>query len=218
VRILAIAIAIVAILVALGAAGCQLGARSDAPASGAAETPDQRAIQARLGELDTKIVQLERQLGQGRGALRQGTSFTVEGAERESVIERLHRQEQELAEAKAALALKERELAALKAQLATAADRGTALASEADALSRVRDQLVTAQQELADRQFRLAQMGDQLALSELLRLRAERACFLVAAGILKLAPGQGQELAQLQEQARQLVQGLTPRAAPEPKP
>jgi chromosome segregation ATPase len=217
VRILTITAA--AILATLVAAGCQFGSRPmDAPASGTAGTPDQRAIQTRLGELDTKIAQLERQLGQGRGALRHGTSFTVEGAEQESVLERLHRVDRELAEAKAALALKDRELAALKAQLATAADHGTALASEADALSRVRDSLVTAQQELAERQTKLAQMGDQLTLSELLRLRAERACFLTAAGILKLAPGQGQELAELQEQARQLVKDLPPREAPEPKP
>jgi chromosome segregation ATPase len=213
-----LALTATALLAAIVIAGCQLDPRSDAAAAGATSTADQRAIQTRLTELDTKIAQLERQLGQGRGAMRQGTSFTVEGAERESVLERLHRQERELAESKAALDLKERELAALKAQLATAADRGTALASEADALSRVRDQLVTAQQELADRQARLAQMGDRLALSELQRLRAERACFLAAAGILKLAPGQGQELAELQEQARQLVKDLPPREAPEPKP
>jgi len=188
---------------------------SSAPATAPAPTAgpasgDQADIAHHLDELEKKINQLEHQLGSGHGALREGSTFTVDSGGKETILERSRRLANELAAAHAEIEAKDKLIADLHQDLTGATRRGEGLAERADALSHIRDNLVTAQQELADRQSKLTALGDQLALSELARLRAERAYYLIASGLIKLAPGQTQELVDLQELVRQHVKELKP--------
>ena len=118
------------------------------------------------------------------------------------MLERLRRLDRELAASHAVATDQEHQIAALRSQLTAAHGRGDELAGQADSLSHVRDSLVTAQQELAERKTIIASLNEQLAVCELQRLRAEKAYYLLAASVLKLAPGQTQELADLQDLVR----------------
>ena len=159
--------------------------------------PDQHAVQAHLSNLEAKISSLEGRLAPTGGAFREGPNLVVEGGGRESVLERQRRIDRELATTKSTLASREQELTALRARLNDTTARSTRLNEQSDALGHVRDSLETARQELAERQVRLLAANEQLAVSELQRLRGERAYFLLAADLLKLAPGQSQELVDL---------------------
>jgi hypothetical protein len=204
-----------AIAAALLLSGCEVPASrqhqasADAQPAAAPASSDQAAISRHLDDLERKISQLEGQLGQSHGALRNGPSFSVDGGQ-ESVLERQRRLQKELGEAHAAIAAKEQLIADLRRDLEVANHRGENLAEKADSLGHVQDSLVTAQQELAERQAKLATLAEQLALSELARLRAEKSYYVVAGGLLKLAPGQTQELVDLQEQVRLQVKELQP--------
>lgn len=194
---------------ALAAAGCTLENRAhrsaDQPPPAAATTPDQQVIAAHLLELERKIATLEKRLGHGHGALSGGPTLVVDGGGQESVLERLRRLERELASAKAAHAAKNNETDLLRDRLTIANTRGDGLAAQTDSLSRVRDDLVTAQQELAERKAVITTMEEQLAGTELQRLRIEQRYYTVAAGLLRLPPGQSQELIDLQTQVRKQV-------------
>jgi chromosome segregation ATPase len=200
--------------------GCTVGdgrgrpaAAPDGSAQGGAApgaSGEQLTIQQHLDELEGKINQLERQLGSGRGALKEGSTFSVDGGGQESVLERLRRLQNEIAAAKAEIAAKNKLIADLHQDLTGASKRSEGLAERADSLGHVQDSLVTAQQELADRQTRLAALTDQLALSELARLRAEKSYYQLASGLIKLAPGQTQELVDLQELVRLHIKELRP--------
>jgi chromosome segregation ATPase len=208
---------------ALGLCGCAVGSTrphtaddtasaSTDPASTDTSSPssDQTTIQHHLDDLEHKISQLEHQLGSGQGALRGGSTFSVDSGGQETILERSRRLTNELATARSEIAAKNKLIADLHQDLAGATKRGEGLAERADSLSHIQDNLVTAQQELADRQTKLGALSEQLALSELARLRAERAYYLMASGLIKLAPGQTQELVDLQEQVRQHVKELKP--------
>jgi hypothetical protein len=192
-----------AILVAGALAACQVAQRTPRSAD-----PDQHAVQAHLAELADKIASLEGRLSSAGGAFRDGPNLVVEGGGRESVLERQRRIDRELAATKAALASREQELAAVRIRLNDSTSRGTRLAEQSDALGHVRDSLETARQELAERQVRLNAASEQLAVSELQRLRGERAYYLLAAELLKLVPGQSQELVDLQVRVRQQVKDV----------
>lgn len=190
------------ILIALALTACQVARRPQPVDDG------QQAVQAHLSDLSGKIADLERRLSSSGGAFRDGPNLVVEGGGRESVLERQRRIDRELAATKAALASREQELASLRARLTDSTARGTRLAEQSDALSHVRDSLETARQELADRQVKLNAANEQVAVSELQRLRGERAYFMLAAELLKLAPGQSQELVDLQIRVRQQVKDV----------
>jgi chromosome segregation ATPase len=191
--------AIPLILAALVAAGCTL---RPTPAVVMPATADQQAISAHLDELERKISGLEGRLNHSQGALRHGSNLLVDGGGQESVLERLRRLDRELAASRAVAADQEKHIAALRGQLTAAHGRGDELAGQADALGHVRDSLVNAQQELAERKTIIASLNEQLAVCELQRLRAEKAYYQLAASVLKLAPGQTQELADLQDLVR----------------
>ncbi len=67
---------------------------------------------------------------------------------------------------------------------------------------------MAAQQTLAERQAIIDRLTQRLAESDLARLQGERAYFLLAAMVLKLSPGQTQDLIDLQEQVRQQAKVL----------
>jgi chromosome segregation ATPase len=182
-------------------------------ATGPANTPtDQTAIDLHLRDLAKKIEQLEQRLGQsqGRGAFRRGTSFVVEGGGQESVLERLRRVERELQQAQLTLAGREAALAEAREQSERDRQRVQGLSEKADSLAQVKDHLITAQQTLAERQAIIDQLNQRLTETELARLRVERTYFLLAATVLRLMPGQGQDLIDLQEQVRQQAKVLQP--------
>lgn len=181
---------------------CQVASRTSVVDS------DQNAVQAHLSDLEAKISSLEGRLAPTGGAFREGPNLVIDGGGRESVLERQRRIDRELTAAKLTLASREQELTALRARLSDSTTRGTRLAEQGDALGHVRDSLETARQELAERHIRLTAANEQLAVSELQRLRGERAYFLLAAELLKLAPGQSQELVDLQVRIRQQVKDV----------
>jgi chromosome segregation ATPase len=201
-------------VLSLLAGGCTVGDGRARPGDGqdatAGGSGEQLTIQQHLDDLERKINQLEHQLGAGHGALKEGSTFSVDSGGQESVLERLRRLQNEIAAAKAEIAAKNKLIADLHQDLAGASKRSEGLAERADSLSHVQDSLVTAQQELADRQTRLAALTDQLALSELARLRAEKSYYQLASGLIKLAPGQTQELVDLQELVRLHIKELKP--------
>jgi chromosome segregation ATPase len=194
----------------LGMAGCSLEQRShrNAPAMApipTASTPDQAAIAAHLAQLEQKIAAMEKRLGHGHGALKGGPNLLVDGGGQESVLERLRRLERELAQAKAAYAAKSDETDLLRDRLTIANTRGDGLAAQTDSLSRVRDDLITAQQELAERKAVITTLEEQLASAELQRLRIEQRYYTIAASVLRIPAGQSQELIDLQAQVRKQV-------------
>ena len=197
---------------ALGMAGCSFEQRShrSAPSSppAVAPTPDQAAIAAHLASLEQKIATMEKRLGHGHGALKGGSNLLVDGGGQESVLERLRRLERELAQAKAAYAAKTDETDLLRDRLTIANTRGDGLAAQTDSLSRVRDDLITAQQELAERKAAIITLEEQLASVELQRLRIEQRYYTVAASVLRIPPGQSQELIDLQAQVRKQVKEI----------
>jgi chromosome segregation ATPase len=194
---------------AIAIAGCTLEPRKahPAPDSTPASTmsADQAAIAAHLSELEQKISALEKRLGHGHGALKAGPTLLVDGGGQESVLERLRRLEKELAGAKANYVAKTSETDLLRDRLTIANTRSDGLAAQSDSLSRVRDDLVTAQQELAERKAIIVKLDEQLAATELQRLRVEQRYYTVAAGLLRLPAGQSQELIDLQTQVRKQV-------------
>ncbi len=204
-------------LAALLGGGCTVGDGRTRPGAGNGDeaTPspaggEQQTIQQHLDDLERKINQLEHQLGSGRGALKEGATFSVDSGGQESVLERLRRLQNEITAAKAEIAAKNKLIADLHQDLAGASKRSEGLAERADSLSHVQDSLVTAQQELADRSAKLTVLNEQLAFSELARLRAEKAYYQLASGLIKLAPGQTQELVDLQELVRLHIKELKP--------
>jgi predicted exporter len=195
----------------LGMAGCSTEPRSQGalpPADPILLSPDQLAIIAHLAELERKIVEMEKRLGHGRGALKGGPTLVVAGNGQETVLERLRRLERELAQSKAAYAVKSDETDLLRDRLTIANTRGDGLAAQADSLSRVRDDLITAQQELAERKALITTLDEQLASVELQRLRIEQRYYTIAASVLRLPPGQSQELIDLQAQVRKQVKEI----------
>ena len=200
---------------ALGMAGCSLEQRSHrnapepttgvATAPAPAPTPDQAAIAAHLAQLEQKIAAMEKRLGHGHGALKGGSNLLVDGGGQESVLERLRRLERELAQSRAAYGAKSDETDLLRDRLSIANTRGDGLAAQADSLSRVRDDLITAQQELAERKAVIITLEEQLAAAELQRLRIEQRYYTIAASVLKVPAGQSQELVELQAQVRKQV-------------
>jgi TolA-binding protein len=189
-----------ACVAAVEPAGKNAAAASSPPGA----TVSDPLVAERLKELDAKINQLEQRLGQvqGRGALRRGSSFLVDGGGQESVLERLRRVERELAEARARIAA--RDAALDETRLRAEGDRRRAddLAEKTDSLSNVRDHLAAAQQTLAERQTIIDQLNRRLAEAELARLRSERSYYLLAGALLKVVPGQAQDLSDLQDQVR----------------
>jgi predicted RNase H-like nuclease (RuvC/YqgF family) len=100
---------------------------------------------------------------------------------------------------------KNTEITILHDQLQQMSSRSSTLAAESDSLSHVRDHLVTAQQELAARKATITTLDQQIAATELQRLRIEQQYFTTVAGILRLIPGQSQELLDLQSLIRRQI-------------
>lgn len=198
------------ILLALSLATALIGVDQEpSPPSGTA-TSDQTAIERHLAMLDTKIAQLEHHGSQGSGAFRRGSSFLVDGGGSESVLERLRRLERELGQARNDLTERDASLAEIRHRADGELKRATGLAEKADSLAHVRDSLTAAQQTLGERQTIIDRLTQRLAESDLARLQSERAYFLLAASMLKLVPGQSQDLLELQEQVRQQAKVLQP--------
>jgi hypothetical protein len=166
---------------------------------------DQAAIAEHLHQLEGKIALLEHRLINGQGALRAGPNRLVDGGGQESVLERLRRIDGELAESKLTISAQQAEIAILRDQSSQALSRGDSLAAQSDALSHVKDHLMTAQQELAARKAANAALDQQVASIELQRLRVEQHYFTTVAGLLRLLPGQSQELLDLQSQVRRQI-------------
>jgi chromosome segregation ATPase len=186
--------------------------QDDAEAANAAQAAAVAQVNDHLRQLEDKIVRLERQTGSGRGAMRYGSSLRVDGGAQETVLERLRRLENELLTAKSNVAERSKEIESMRDSLSAAAHANQSLTERADVLENAHDSLETAQQELADRQQRMTTLSDQLAASELARLRIERLYYQLAAGVVKLSPGQTQDLIDLQEHVRNQVKDLNPQA------
>lgn len=203
-------------LVALCAA-CTPAPRGPRPAPGSSTAPsaESLALERHLAALEAQIAKLETDLGKGRGAYRAGSLLRVEGRQGgEPPLDRLRRQDRELAEAQALLATRDTRIAELTRELAAARDQGKTLGEQASDLTYARDALITAQQALDEARNQAESLRGQLATSELQRLKAEREHFRFAAGILKLAPGQTTQLLELQDEARDAARQLDVQAQP----
>jgi len=161
-------------------------------------------VDRRVADLEQKIAALEANLGRGRGAYRAGASLRVDNGN-ESLLERVRRLEAEGEGARTAIAAKDRVIADLRQQLSSSVVRGDQLGERVDVLKHAHDSLETAQQELADRTRVINVVKEQFATSELMRLRAERLYYLLAAQVLKLPAGEAQALTDLQQQTRTQV-------------
>jgi chromosome segregation ATPase len=186
--------------------GCQ--PRTDDGKTAPAPAGEQAALQARMNELDRKIAALEGKAGSaskatGTGAYAHGTTLRVEGDGRESVLERLRRLEHELVGAQATIAAKERQLAEVSSARDAALDHGRDVGEKVDALTRSRNDLIAAQQTLAERQERIDVLTAQIATSELQRLRAERRWYALAREVLHLTPEDARDLPEMQSRIRE---------------
>ena len=187
-------------------AACTPGPRNAArePASSEAQT-----LERHLAGLEAQIAKLEKDLGKGRGAYREGSLLRVEGKQGgEPPLDRLRRLERELADAEARVAARDARVAELTRDLQTVREQGRNLGEQAGDLAYTRDALVTAQQALGEARERADSLRGQLAASELQRLKAEREHFRFAASILKLVPGQTSQLLDLQDEAREAARQL----------
>lgn len=183
-------------------AGCQWGGRpesSDMPAASA----EQQALHAHLQRLEAKISSIEK--GRGTGAFRNGPTLHIDPGGAESPLERLRRLDRELLEARSLVVARDATITTLRQETQSSRARGDDLEARNDELGGIRDQLVTAQQVLTERQDQIEALRAQLATSELGRLKAERDFFTVAASLLKLTPVQISELTELQEDVRKTV-------------
>ncbi len=214
-------------VICLAASACALpprGPRDGPGPSTAGLTPpgaEQRRIEDHLAALEAQIAKLEKDLGRGRGAYRDGSLLRVEGARGagEPPLERMRRLERELADAEARVQARDQRVAELTRELATARDEGKALGERAGDLAYAKDALVTAQQALSEARASADGLRAQLAASELQRLKAEREQFRFAARVLRLVPGQTSQLLELQEEAREAARALGGSAsAPTPAP
>ncbi len=138
----------------------------------------------------------------GTGALRTGPGLRLDGGGRESLLERQRRLDAELTAMRAALAQRELEAAEAKRIAELAEGRSDSLATKVEILEHARTSLENARQEVADRGRRIDQLADQLAQSELARLKAEQFAYELAADLLKLEPADGQALTELQLRIR----------------
>jgi hypothetical protein len=223
IRPLAIVVASLALCACAPAArgprsGTGPGAVQATPASTEAQT-----LERHLAALEAQIARLERDLGKGRGAYRDGSLLRIEGRQPgaahggEPPLDRLRRLERELSDAESRVAARDARVAELTRELQTVREQGRSLGEQAGDLAYTRDALVTAQQALAEANERAESLRGQLASSELQRLKAEREHFRFAASILKLVPGQTTQLLELQDEAREAARqldGQTPPPAP----
>ena len=194
--------------------GAGPGVAQSVPASNEAQT-----LERHLATLEAQIAKLERDLGKGRGAYRDGSLLRIEGRQAggaggEPPLDRLRRLERELADAESRIAARDTRVAELTRELQTVRDQGRSLGEQAGDLAYTRDALVTAQQALGEARERAESLRGQLASSELQRLKAEREHFRFAASILKLVPGQTTQLLELQDEARESARQLDGSALP----
>jgi len=209
-------------------AGC--GPQPGRPAAALALSAEAQTLDRHIAALEQQITDLERGLGRGRGVYSQGSLLHVDGRGKgEPPLDRLRRQERELADALAQIAARDGRITSLTRELATARDQGKTLGEQAGDLAYAKDALVTAQQALAEAHGDTDGFRAQLAASELQRLKAEREQYRFAASLLRLIPGQTTPLLQLQDEAREAARALelrsgarppeaAPPAAPAPQP
>ncbi len=180
-------------------------------------SPEARALEQHLAALEAQISKMEKDLGKGRGAYRDGSLLRVEGKQSgEAPLDRLRRLERELADAEAKIAARDTRVGELTRELQTARDEGKSLGEQAGDLAYARDALITAQQALSEARGTADGLRGQLATSELQRLKAEREHFRFAAQVLKLVPGQTAQLQELQDEARETARALAGRSDDRP--
>lgn len=218
-------IRLVAVLaIAALCAGCAMQPRG--PRSGAGPgairiggaSPEAASLERHISALEEQIAKLERDLGKGRGAYRDGSLLRVEGRQGgEPPLDRLRRLERELADAEARVTARDQRILELSRDLATAREQGRNLSEQASDSAYARDALVTAQQALAEARDTAEGLRAQLAASELQRLKAEREQYRFSARLLKLTPGETAPLMELQDEARELARGLEGRSDDRPQ-
>lgn len=180
-------------------------------------SPEAETLDRHLAALEAQIAKLERDLGKGRGAYRDGSLLRVEGKQGgEPPLDRLRRLERELADAEARIAARDQRVTELTRELTTARDQGRSLSEQAGDLAYAKDALVTAQQALIEARSKADGLLAQLTASELQRLKAEREQFRFAAKLLKLVPGQTTQLLELQDEARESARALDGRSEDRP--
>ena len=175
--------------------------------------PADGGVGAHLARLERRINDLEEKKAlNGRGAYAGGSGLRVElgGTGDESLLERLRRHERELTALRAEKTERERQQADTAAALASESDRRRQASERAAALGHVQESLVTARQVLTERQTAIDRLKAELAASELARLRAERAHYLLAAAVLRLPAVPGVELSDLQDSVRQEARNVLP--------
>lgn len=210
-----LAAALVAILLCPACTPMGRGLRSPPAAAGS----EAQTLERHVSALEAQIAKLEKDLGKGRGAYRDGSLLRVEGRQGgEAPLDRLRRLERELADAEGRIAARDTRVAELSRELQTAREQGKSLGEQASDLGYARDALVTAQQALAEARGQAEGLRGQLATSELQRLKAEREHFRFAAAILKLNPGQTTQMLELQDEAREAARQLDAQAKPVEKP
>jgi chromosome segregation ATPase len=199
--------------------GCGAYERSTTPSPAAAtnEQPEQMNIADYLAQLEQKIANLESRLGHSKGALVYGPNRLVDGGGNESVLEKLRRLDRELADAHLQLKGKDAEIMILREQVTQTTIKNKDATAQNDALGHVRDHLITAQQELTARKDTITHLEQTLTSSELQRLRMEQTYFTTVAAILRLMPGQAQELLDLQSSLRRQLKTYVPDKKPTPE-
>jgi uncharacterized membrane protein YccC len=203
----------IAVLIAavFAVSGCATDERASSPAAAyGSNASDSAAIADYLGNLEQKIANLESRLGHSKGALVHGPNRLVDGGGNESVLEKLRRLDRELADAHFEIKNKAAEIIILREQVAQTSAKNKDAAAQNDALVHVRDHLITAQQELNARKNTIATLEQNLTASELQRLRMEQTYFTTVAVVLRIMPGQAQELLDLQTSLRRQLKTFVP--------
>jgi hypothetical protein len=165
------------------------------------------AIQEELRELQKNLGEGVKQQGVGRGAYSDGP-FSITSAE--TVLERLHRTEQTLAEAQQALADKNRTIIALQQENNDHRLQIADLGAKAERLAHAEASRMTAIQERNATLADFEELRQRLVTVDLSRLERERDYYNLVTEIIRLEPGHTQDFFALQqrmkEQARNLPQ------------
>lgn len=206
------------------AAGCVMQPRGPraAGAPGAMRvgpaSPEAASLERHISALEEQIAKLERDLGKGRGAYRDGSLLRVEGRQGgEPPLDRLRRLERELADAEARIAARDQRVAELTRELSTSREQGRSFSEQASDAAYARDALVTAQQALAEARGSADGLRAQLAASELQRLKSERELYRFSAKLLQLNAGQTSQLLELQDEAREMARAVEGRSDDRPQ-
>ncbi|MFW5844991.1 MAG: hypothetical protein ACOCXJ_02065 [Planctomycetota bacterium] len=192
---------------ALGIGGCT---RQTPPASDTARSDLRTRMQRMEGELQAMQAELTADLaaaerGVGRGAYASGP-MAIAGTE--TVLERLHRTQEALQTAQAALDERSRTIVQLRRAGDQQEERIGDLSAKAERLDRAESQRITAIQERNATLADYERLRELLIATELARLERERDFYDLITEVIALDPGHTQEFFALQQGLKEVARNL----------